>query len=110
MRTWTRIKHFPDGLSYFKCAEFPARVYVGDASGNTPDACDDGALYLTGELSADWKNVSAAVVNERGNASTTLLGFDEALWVSYYTGARINTKYGAYLALTPERLEELNQR
>jgi hypothetical protein len=109
-RTWKRLKASPDGLAYFSCPEEPGRIYVADHSGATPDSAEDGPQRLVGPLSADWKNVSAGVLNDRGSASTTLLGFDEALWVAMYFGFPIETQYGRYNSITPEKLEELRQR
>ena len=107
--TWVRLKAFPDGLTYFKCSEFPHRIYVADQSGSTPTSCQDGPQYLTWKMSADWKNVSAEVMNERGDVSVTPLGFDEALWLAMHIGTTISTKYGEYRVLTDDQLTELQR-
>lgn len=103
---WQRLKHFPDGHTYFRIKDHPSVVYLADQSGPTPDKTSDGVMYVDVQrgMLATWDRVSLAVIDRRGlPGKCTPIGFDKAPWLAHFMKLPIKALNGEFsVALTSE--------
>lgn len=99
--SWEKIKSFSGGHRFFTSPEFPTKVAVADQSGATPDATDDGVLFVdfTQPIQAGhgW---GVPLIDRKGEKSSTAASAEEALWLAAKYRMEIEVPDGrAYLAL-----------